>query len=115
MGGYNTLSEAVSLGMPTLCVPRAQPRREQLIRARSFARLDLLRLVEPELLDPALLRREVAALLLASRRGIAERAHATLGFDGARRAAGELLQLADAPMRVARAGGRAHVPALTDR
>jgi predicted glycosyltransferase len=94
MGGYNTLSEALSLGTPTLCVPRVFPRREQLIRARSFAKLDLLRLIEPDRLTPEVMRSEVAALLARDRREIAGRAHATLGFDGAQVAASALLELA---------------------
>jgi predicted glycosyltransferase len=94
MGGYNTLGEALSLGTPTLCVPRAHPRMEQLIRARSFARLGLLRLVEPERLSPELVRAEVTRLLGQSRRKLAARAHATLGFGGARSAAAALLELA---------------------
>jgi len=94
MGGYNTLSEALSLGTPTLCVPRAHPRTEQLIRARSFANLDLLSLIEPERLSPELVRAEVTALLGRDRREIAGRAHATLGFGGARAASKALLELA---------------------
>jgi predicted glycosyltransferase len=94
MGGYNTLCEATSRGTPTLCVPRVRPRREQLIRARSFARLGLLRVAEPHLLSPELLRREVSGLLGASRRALAERARARLGFDGAAAAAAELLAVA---------------------
>jgi predicted glycosyltransferase len=94
MGGYNTLSEALSRGTPTLCVPRADPRTEQLMRARAFAGLGLLRLVEPGRLSPDLLRAEVEALLGSGRREIAARAHAALGFGGARLAARELLQLA---------------------
>ncbi len=94
MGGYNTLCEATSRGTPTLCVPRVEPRREQLIRARAFARLGLLRVVEPTRLTPDLLRREVAALLGASRRELSERARGTLGFAGAAAAAAELLDLA---------------------
>jgi predicted glycosyltransferase len=108
MGGYNTLAEALSLGTPTLCVPRADPRTEQLMRARSFAGLDLLRLVEPGRLTPDLLRAEVETLLGSSRRDIAARAHAALGFGGARLAAHELLALAGARSTV-----RAH-PALTE-
>lgn len=34
MGGYNTVCEILSLGKASLIVPREQPRREQLIRAR---------------------------------------------------------------------------------
>jgi predicted glycosyltransferase len=111
MGGYNTLSEAISRGTPTLCVPRVYPRREQLIRARSFARLGLLTVVEPELLDPEGLRREVAALIGASRSQIAQRARSRLGFGGARRAAAELLELAGARGRAA----PALLAALADR
>ena len=94
MGGYNTLCEALSVGTPTLCVPRAHPRTEQLIRARSFASLDLLRLVEGDRLSPELVRDEVAALLGQDRREIAGRAHASLGFGGAQAAATALLELA---------------------
>jgi predicted glycosyltransferase len=106
MGGYNTLSEALSLGTPTLCVPRAHPRTEQLIRARSFAELGLLSLVEPERLSPELLRAEVTALLGRDRHEIAGRAHATLGFGGAQAAATALLELAASSLA-------ARTPALT--
>jgi predicted glycosyltransferase len=102
MGGYNTLGEALSRGVPTLCVPRVHPRTEQLIRARSFAELGLLRVLEPWRLEPGLLRSEVTALIGADRRAIADRAHAALGFDGAHRAARALLELvreAPAPRR----------------
>ncbi len=37
MGGYNTLVESVSAGTPTICVPRTTPRKEQAIRANTFA------------------------------------------------------------------------------
>jgi predicted glycosyltransferase len=106
MGGYNTLSEALSLGTPTLCVPRAHPRREQLMRARSFASLGLLRLVEPERLSPELVRGEVTTLLGLDRREIARCAHALLGFGGAHVAATALLELATA-------SPAARTPALT--
>jgi predicted glycosyltransferase len=99
MGGYNTLCEATSRGTPTLCVPRVRPRREQLIRGRSFGRLGLLRVLEPDVLTPELLRCELAALLGASRRELAKRAQAELGFDGAAAAAAELLALARASRR----------------
>jgi predicted glycosyltransferase len=94
MGGYNTLCEAVSVGTPVLCVPRVHPRREQLIRARAFARLGLLRLLEPALLSPERLCDEVAELLRASRPELAGRARTTLRFDGAAAAAAELLAMA---------------------
>jgi predicted glycosyltransferase len=102
MGGYNTLSEALSRGTPTLCVPRVHPRTEQLIRARLFDELGLLRLVEPWRLDPELLRSEVAALLGSDRREIAARAQASLRFDGAALAARALLELARDPLATGR-------------
>jgi predicted glycosyltransferase len=94
MGGYNTLSEALSIGTPTLCVPRAHPRREQLIRARSFASLGLLRTIEPDRLTPERVRAEVTDLLGRDRRDTARRAHESLGFGGAQVAATALLDLA---------------------
>jgi predicted glycosyltransferase len=94
MGGYNTMAEAVSRGTPTVCVPRTRPRVEQLIRARAFARLGLSRVVEPRRLGPDTLRREIGAVLGSPRRARAERAAAVLGFDGARRAAEQLVELA---------------------
>ena len=97
MGGYNTLGEAISCGTPIVCVPRVQPRREQLIRARSFAGRGLLRMLEPKRLGPAALRAEVAEALRADRRRATRRAHATLSFGGAQRAAHELLGLVDSP------------------
>jgi predicted glycosyltransferase len=116
MGGYNTLCEATSRGTPTLCVPRVRPRREQLIRARAFARLGLLSFVEPDVLTPEVLRREVAALLGANRRELAGRAQAALGFDGAAAAAGQLLDLAKARRgRTPRRGGARRLAALPHR
>jgi predicted glycosyltransferase len=99
MGGYNTLGEAISCGTPIVCVPRVHPRREQLIRARSFAGLGLLRMLEPTRLGAAALRAEVAEALVADRGRATRRAHATLSFGGARRAARELLALAATPAR----------------
>jgi predicted glycosyltransferase len=116
MGGYNTLCEATSRGTPTLCVPRVRPRREQVIRARAFARLGLLRVVEPDVLSPDLLRSEVATLLGASRRELAERARETLGCDGAAAAAARLLALASAGgSRFSRRAAPPHLAAFPDR
>lgn len=94
MGGYGTLVEAVSSGIPTICVPRVRPRREQLIRAREFARLGLLRLVEPERLDAGVLRREIEAAL---DEGADVAAHeGSIDLKGAQRAALHLRELAGA-------------------
>jgi len=96
MGGYNTLVEAVSKGVPTVCVPRTSPRREQLIRARAFERLGLLTVIEPERLDPENLGRAVHSLIGSGPQALIARGHAALNFDGARQAASELLALASA-------------------
>lgn len=52
MGGYNTLSEIVSLGRPALVAPRIWPRVEQLIRARLFADRGLIDMLDPTALNP---------------------------------------------------------------
>jgi predicted glycosyltransferase len=93
MGGYGTLVEAAASGIPTICVPRVRPRREQLIRARAFADLGLLRLVEPEHLDADVLRGEIEAAL-ADRSRPAPRNDSALDLDGAARAAHHLSELA---------------------
>ena len=94
MGGYNTMAEAVSRGTPTVCVPRTRPRVEQLIRARAFSGLGLSTVLEPRRLSAATLRGEVETLLGSPRREKAAHAAAVLGFDGARRAAQQLVELA---------------------
>ena len=94
MGGYNSLGEALAAGTPTVVVPRVEPRSEQLIRARAFAALGLVRTVLP---GPALaekLRLQVTAALGDSRERITAEVHRKLDLDGARRAAGMLLALA---------------------
>jgi predicted glycosyltransferase len=105
MGGYNTLAEAVASGVPTVCVPRTQPRTEQLIRARAFARIGLLRLLEPDRLESSALQREVGVCLGFKRGSRMHRAWAILDLDGAARAACELLALAGAPARAERLVG----------
>ncbi len=46
MGGYNTLTEAVASGTPTIVVPRRHPRAEQAIRADLFAGQGLVGVVD---------------------------------------------------------------------
>ena len=99
MGGYNTLAEAAAQAVPTVCVPRTAPRAEQLIRARAFDRLGILRLVHPGELTPGALRTAVAAALATPRALVRENVEAALNFDGAHHAAQELLSLAGAPAR----------------
>jgi predicted glycosyltransferase len=96
MGGYNTLAEAAASRVPTVCVPRSGPARDQLVRARAFASLGLLRLLEPDELDPLRLREEVDAALAEGRRANGPK----LDLGGDRRAAHHLLEVA--AMRPAR-------------
>lgn len=93
MGGYNTLLEAVSRGVPTICVPRTAPRSEQLIRARLFSKFNLLRLVLPEELSPERLGTEVRAALELERSELVYRAQSILNFNGAQVASRLLLSL----------------------
>lgn len=115
MGGYNTLCEAASSGTPVVCVPRVSPRREQLIRAQAFSRLGLIRVLGPAHLSPAVLRREVDALLHVSRRDLAERAWSTLDFNGAATAAQELLALTKASRRFVPRRGAPRFVSLGER
>jgi predicted glycosyltransferase len=93
MGGYNTLVEAVCQGVPTVCIPRAWPRREQVLRAQAFERLGLLRSLDSETLGVETLRSEITAALNMPRKQVAERARATLQVDGAQNAADQLAAL----------------------
>ena len=95
MGGYNTLAEMLSAGVPAVCVPRVVPRQEQAIRARAFAARGLLRVVEPAELEPGRLRAEVDAALATDREALRTRVLQVVRFDGASRAAAALLALAD--------------------
>jgi predicted glycosyltransferase len=105
MGGYNTLAEAVASGVSTVCVPRVRPRRDQLIRAEAFAKRGLVRVLEPERLDPDALGTEVEAALISR----AFRPRPKLDFGGGRRVAHHLMELAS--LRASRPRSR-HKPAL---
>lgn len=94
MGGYNTLVEALAASIPTICVPRTRPRREQLIRAHAFAARGLLQVVEPEALSAATLSGAIAAALATPRDALAARTRAHIDFGGAERAARLLIELA---------------------
>jgi predicted glycosyltransferase len=92
MGGYNTLTEAAASGVSTVCVPRVEPRREQLIRAQAFARRGLLTLVEPRELEPGVLGAKIEAALDPQTHG--EGPARGIDLDGAHRTAGHMLALA---------------------
>lgn len=93
MGGYNTLLEAVWQGVPTVCVPRAWPRREQLLRAQAFERMGLVKTLDGATLNAEELGREITVALSVPRSQIATRAQAALEVDGARNAAEHLAKL----------------------
>jgi predicted glycosyltransferase len=93
MGGYNTLVEAAALGLPAICVPRVQPRVEQLMRAQAFERLGLVQLCHPDQLGKRL-RIQIEAALKTHHSALRSRAHTLLDFNGAARAAASLLSLA---------------------
>lgn len=63
MAGYNTVCELLSFGHHAILVPRAEPVREQLIRARLLAAQGLFDLVEPHDLNPSTLISKVLAAL----------------------------------------------------
>lgn len=52
MGGYNAISEILSLGKKALIIPRVSPRREQLIRAERLEKMGLLDMVHPGKVKP---------------------------------------------------------------
>ena len=94
MGGYNTLAEAVSQGVPTVCVPRMAPRAEQVIRARALEQLGLVSILSPDAMDVATLGDAIGAVMKMRRDDLLSRAQANLKFDGAAQAASHLLALA---------------------
>ncbi len=61
MGGYNTSCEIVASRRRALIVPRVEPRREQLIRARRLSELGIVDLLEPAALTPGALTAWLAA------------------------------------------------------
>ena len=63
MGGYNTVCEILSLGLPSLIVPRDTPRKEQLIRARVLREQGLVDYLPWNEFSPETLRGKVLELL----------------------------------------------------
>ncbi|MDO4899508.1 glycosyltransferase family protein [Actinomyces sp.] len=55
MGGYNTACEILATPTPALIVPREQPRREQLIRARALQAVGAVDYVRADELTPGIL------------------------------------------------------------
>ena len=63
MGGYNTLCEILGQGTLSLVIPRETPRQEQIIRARSFHRQDLVEYIPWADYAPDILRDKILHLL----------------------------------------------------
>jgi len=63
MGGYNTLCEILSQGTLGLVIPRETPRKEQLIRAQTFQRQNLIDYIPWDDFTPDSLLQKVLALL----------------------------------------------------
>ncbi|WP_324649837.1 glycosyltransferase family protein [Georgenia sp. H159] len=61
MGGYNTVCEALALGVRLLVVPRVSPRREQLVRAELLSAAGKLDHLVPDQLSPAALEAWLAS------------------------------------------------------
>jgi len=95
MGGYNTLAEAASKGVPIICVPRMAPRAEQAIRAKAFERLGLAQMLRPNQLNVSTLREATDTALGMTRERLLKHAKTTLNFDGAEQAAKHLLIVAE--------------------
>ena len=96
MGGYNTLAEVVLTATPAVCVPRVLPRTEQHIRASAFARLGLVRLIEPSEFGVKRLRQEIGNSLTLGRPALGGHAETVIELNGATQAAIQLLELAEA-------------------
>ncbi|SPF68372.1 Glycosyltransferase subfamily 4-like, N-terminal domain [Propionibacterium ruminifibrarum] len=88
MGGYNTTCEILATDTPALIVPREEPRREQLIRARSLADVGALDVMRAEQMSPAALGSWAAG---AVGRHVSRSALALDGLTTAARYAAELL------------------------
>lgn len=85
MGGHSTICEILSFARPAIIVPRARPRREQLIRAEGLSQRGLVRMIHPDELTPARLSQELRRLLEGP-----VAAAAPVGLDGAAATAAEL-------------------------
>jgi predicted glycosyltransferase len=94
MGGYNTLLEGALASVPTLCVPRMTPRREQEMRAQRFQELGLLRMIQPGELEVSRMRQDLTRLLESRRGENVQRIKSTLRFNGAEVAARRVLEMA---------------------
>jgi predicted glycosyltransferase len=100
MGGYNSLCEILTQGVPAVIVPRVTPRREQLIRAQAFERRGLIHVIHPDELTPGRMLSEVDAAL-----GEERRQDAPLPLDGLDHTAAALTEALDSRPHIS-AGAR---------
>jgi predicted glycosyltransferase len=102
-GGYNTVTEAVSLGVRPVVVPLAQANTEQRLRAEIFEQIGLLRLPDPRRPAPEALAAALAETLDAS---LEERVphDARVDFGGLRRIRDNYLRLMESRRREAVTG-----------
>lgn len=93
MGGYNTVTEVLSFGVPALILPRTRPRLEQMLRAERLAGRGLIGMIDPDLLTP-----ETLSAWLAGPAPRTDLARGMLNMDGlkaVRRRAAEILHPLD--------------------
>ncbi len=62
MGGYNTFCEIISFDKPALLFPRTSPRAEQLIRCQRADELGLIKLLNPDTINPDKLKQAILVL-----------------------------------------------------
>jgi len=88
--GYNTVCELLSFSQRAILVPRSEPVREQLIRARLLAARGFFDIVEPQDLTPEFLMSTILNTLTAQ-----PRRTAALDLDGLPRIRGRVGELLD--------------------
>lgn len=66
MAGYNTVCELLSHQKSAVLVPRSEPVREQLMRARLLAQQGLFQAIEPSELNPETMKRKIIAAVKTS-------------------------------------------------
>jgi predicted glycosyltransferase len=86
-GGYNSVTEALSLGTPIVVVPRVNHTGEQMLRASLFERKGLVRMVHPDRLEPVHLARTLTRALESSAPSRAELEAAGVELSGLERIA----------------------------
>ncbi|MEZ5425067.1 MAG: glycosyltransferase [Pyrinomonadaceae bacterium] len=68
MAGYNTVCELLSHRKRAILIPRSEPVREQLIRARLLSKLGIFEMVEPTKLSPGTLIEKISGIIRTAKR-----------------------------------------------